>query len=63
VPTLENKTEIIRAKAPDCTLEAQDFRNNDTELIYTCYRSSYADVMGVNLSTKKVTVYRKLPDE
>jgi len=63
VPTLENKTEIIRAKAPDCTLEAQDFRNNDTELIYTCYRLPYADVMGVDLSTKKVTVYRKLPDE
>jgi hypothetical protein len=30
-----------RAKRPECTLEAQDFRFDDTELIYTCYRSPY----------------------
>ena len=35
---LANKKEVLRAKAPECTLEAQDFRNDDTELIYTCYR-------------------------
>lgn len=63
VPTLEHRREVIRAKAPECTLEAQDFRDNDTELIYTCYRSPYADVLGVDLKTKKVTVYRKLADE
>jgi dipeptidyl aminopeptidase/acylaminoacyl peptidase len=62
-PQLENKQEIIRAKAPECTLEAQDFRNNDTELIYTCYRSPYADVLGIDLNTRKVTVYRKLAGE
>src|SRR5215471_739763 len=62
-PQMENKREIIRAKAPECTLEAQDFRNNDTELIYVCYRSPYADVMGIDLNTRKVTVYRKIPDE
>src|SRR5574341_507330 len=38
MPTLENKQEVIRAKTPECTLEAQDFRNNDTELVYVCYR-------------------------
>jgi len=63
VPTLENKQEIIRAKGPECTLEAQDFRNNDTELVYVCYRSPYSDVLGVDLSTKKTIVYRKLADE
>ncbi|HEY7181421.1 MAG TPA: hypothetical protein VIC84_08375 [Blastocatellia bacterium] len=62
-PQLENKREIIRAKAPECTLEAQDFRNNDSELIYVCYRSAYADVMGIDLNTRKVTVYRKISDE
>jgi hypothetical protein len=36
-PRLANKKEVVRAQAPECTLEAQDFRNNDTELIYTCY--------------------------
>ena len=60
---LTNKTEVIRSKGPECTLEAQDFRRQDTELIYTCYRSPYADVLGIDLKTKKVTVYRKLAGE
>ena len=58
-PRLANKKEVIRAMAPECTLEAQDFRHNDTELIYTCYRSPYADVLGVDLKTGATTVYRK----
>ncbi len=62
-PKLANKKEVIRAKAPECTLEAQDFRRHDTELIYTCYRSPYADVLGIDLTSGKVTVYRKLPGE
>ena len=63
VPELANKKEVLRAKAPECTLEAQDFREDDRELIYTCYRSPFADVMGVDLGTGKVTTYRKRPDE
>jgi predicted dehydrogenase len=62
-PKLVNKKEVIRAKTPECTLEAQDFRKNDTELIYTCYRSPYADVLGVDLNSRKVAVYRKVADE
>jgi Tol biopolymer transport system component len=61
--TLTNEKEIIRAKAPECTLEAQDFRKKDTELIYTCYRSPFADVLGIDLNTGKTTVYRKLAGE
>src|SRR5205823_2922493 len=38
-PTLTGRKEILRAHAPECTLEAQDFRNDDHELIYTCYRA------------------------
>jgi Tol biopolymer transport system component len=63
VPALANKKELLRAKAPECTLEAQDFRHNDTELIYTCYRSPYADVLGYDLNTGRSVSYRKLPDE
>jgi Tol biopolymer transport system component len=67
VPTLANKREILRARAPECTLEAQDFRRDDTELIYSCYRQTptpdKADVLGVDLKTGKVTVYRQLPGE
>ncbi len=62
-PKLSNTKEILRARAPECTLEAQDFRNNDTELVYTCYRASFADVLGIDLNTGKKTVYRKIPNE
>ena len=62
-PRLINKKEILRAKSPECTLEAQDFRRNDAELIYTCYRSPFADVFGIELTSGKVTTYRKLAGE
>lgn len=62
-PSLAHKKEVLRAKAPECTLEAQDFRHGDTELIYTCYRSRYADVFGIHLQSGKVTTYRKVADE
>lgn len=62
-PKLINEKEILRAKAPECTLEAQDFRNNDGELIYTCYRSPFADVFGIDLQTGRTTVYRKVAGE
>jgi Tol biopolymer transport system component len=62
-PKLTNKKEVIRATGPECTLEAQDFRRNDSELIYTCYRPPFADVLGIDLNSGKVTVYRKLAGE
>ena len=63
-PMLSNKKEVARSKSRECTLEAQDFRSNDTELIYVCYRAPhYADVMGVDLKTGKTTTYRKIADE
>ena len=62
-PKLANKVELIRAKRPECTLEAQDFRFDDTELIYTCYRTPFADVFGLNLKTKAITTFRKVADE
>jgi len=63
VPELRNTKEILRARAPQCTIEAQDFRRDDQELIYTCYRSHFADVFGVELSSGRVTQYRKLEGE
>ena len=65
VPRSSNKREIIRARLPECTIEAQDFRHDDTELIYTCYRENgnKADVKGVDLRTGAITTYRKVPDE
>jgi len=63
MPTLVNRKELTRARAPECTLEAQDFRRDDTELIYTCYRSPLADVLGIDLNTGTITVYRRLAEE
>ncbi|WP_051768263.1 PD40 domain-containing protein [Sphingobium sp. DC-2] len=63
VPKLANKREVLRSNSADCGLEVQDFRNNDQELIYSCYRLPYADVMGVDLKSGKVTTYRKIPQE
>jgi Tol biopolymer transport system component len=62
-PALENTKEVLRAHRPECTLEPQDFRDEDKELIYTCYRSPYADVMGVEIKSARVKTYRKVPDE
>jgi Tol biopolymer transport system component len=67
VPTLVNKKEVLRSPGPECYLEAQDFRKDDTELIYSCYREHpkgiKADVMGVDLETGRVTAYRKIEGE
>ncbi|MFB3920733.1 MAG: TolB family protein [Terriglobia bacterium] len=63
VPTLVNRKEVVRARAPACTLEAQDFRRDDTELIYTCYTHPLADVLGIDLATGKTTVYRHVSGE
>ncbi|KAH8820274.1 hypothetical protein F5884DRAFT_41137 [Xylogone sp. PMI_703] len=60
--TLVNITEVLRAKAPDCTLEPQDFFDNDNQLTYTCYNATetpqIGSVRGINLQTKEVTLYR-----
>lgn len=69
--SLGNEKEVIRAWSPDCVLEAQDFRNNDTELIFICYRQlmingspgSLANMRGIDLNTGKVTIYRNVTDE
>ena len=63
-PKLANKRELIRARRPECTLEAQDFRRDDTELVYVCYRvGDKADVFGLDLATGKSTTYRKIEGE
>lgn len=56
-------TALTGDRSLECTLEAQDFRNNDTELTYTCYRSPYADVFGIDLDSRKIHTYRKIADE
>jgi Tol biopolymer transport system component len=65
VPKLANKREVLRQRLPECTIEAQDFRIDDTEIVFTCYRENgnKADVKGVNLRTGTVTTFRAIADE
>jgi Tol biopolymer transport system component len=63
-PKLVNRRELLRARRPECTLEAQDFRRDDTELVYVCYRvPDKADVFGLDLATGKITTYLKVEGE
>jgi Tol biopolymer transport system component len=63
-PRLANRRELMRGTRPACTLEAQDFRRDDRELVYTCYRAGdKADVFGHDLETGAVTTYRAVPGE
>lgn len=66
-PALANKREVLRDISPHCVLEPQDFRNDDTELIFTCYTptsTSYgANVRGIDLNTGEVTIYRDVPGQ
>lgn len=64
VPHLGPAREVLRARRPRCTLEAQDFRNDDNELIYTCYRApDKGDIYGIDLNTGKITTYRQVESE
>jgi Tol biopolymer transport system component len=45
-----------------CTLEAQDFYDNDTKMTFTCYEpKGMASVMGIDLKTGAVTNFSKAP--
>jgi hypothetical protein len=63
-PHLANAHEVLRAHRPECTLEAQDFRRDDAELVYVCYRAGdKADVFGLDLASGTITTYRKVDGE
>lgn len=66
-PRIANKKEAVRIKGPGCRMEAQDFRNDDRELVYIVYRDTptvrLADVFGVNMTNGRRTTYRQLAKE
>ena len=60
--TLANKTVVYESKDNGCTIEAQDFYDNDTKMTFTCYEpKGLASVMGIDLKTKDVTNFSKAP--
>jgi len=61
-PRLANKKQVLESTTPECRMEAQDFYDNDTKLIYTCYKpGDKAEVMGVDLKTGKTTNFSLSP--
>ncbi len=61
-PKLINKRIVYESKDPGCTLEAQDFYDHDTKMVFTCYEPhAAASVMGIDLQTGHVTNFSKAP--
>jgi hypothetical protein len=63
VPKLTNAKTVYESKDHKCILEAQDFYDNDTKMIFTCYEPPHgASVMGIDLRTGQVTNFSKAPE-
>ncbi len=61
-PLLINKKVIYESSDQGCNIEAQDFYDKDTKLIFTCYEPDrQASVMGIDLLTGQVTNFSKAP--
>jgi hypothetical protein len=61
-PALVNRKTVYESKDRSCTLEAQDFYDNDTKMTFTCYEpNDQASVMGIDLTTGTVTNFSKAP--
>ena len=59
---LINKKTVYDSKDHNCTLEAQDFYDDDKKMVFTCYEPhDAASVMGIDLETLKVTNFSKAP--
>jgi hypothetical protein len=60
--SLINKTVVYESKDNSCTIEAQDFYDNDAKMTFTCYEpKGAASVMGIDLATRQVTNFSKTP--
>jgi len=59
-PRLINKKTVYESKDRSCTLEAQDFYDDDRKMTFTCYEpQGRASVMGIDLQTGAVTNFSK----
>jgi len=62
---LINKKTVYESKDRGCVLEAQDFYDDDSKMVFTCYQphpeNAGAAVMGINLKTGEVTDFSKAP--
>lgn len=55
-PKLTNRKIVFESPDRSCTLEPQDFYDNDSKMTFTCYEpGNNASVMGIDMVTKQVT--------
>ena len=61
-PSLINRKTVIESADRSCTLEAQDFYENDSRLTFFCYVANGAfDGKGIDLLTNQVTNFSNMP--
>jgi len=66
-PHLVNVHKVYESSDDSCSLEAQDFYENDSKMTFTCYVKQHqptdpiSKVMGIDLTTGKVTDLSKAP--
>jgi hypothetical protein len=61
-PKLINQKTVFESPNRDCTVEAQDFYDNDSKLIFACYEPNHmSSVMGIDLKTNEVINYTPTP--
>jgi len=61
-PRLIHAKTVYESKDRSCTLEAQDFYDDDRKMTFTCYEpEGRASVMGIDLETGAVTNFSKAP--
>lgn len=61
-PRLINKKTVYESPDDNCTIEAQDFYENDTKMTFSCYEpNSLSSVMGIDLETGEVINFSKKP--
>lgn len=63
-PKLINKKTVYESKDKNCTIEPQDFYDNDTKMTFSCYEpNSLSSVMGIDLKTGRITTLLKSSGE
>ncbi|MDQ6812688.1 MAG: hypothetical protein M3040_02945 [Bacteroidota bacterium] len=62
VPKMLNQKTVYESPDRNCTIEAQDFYDNDSKMTFTCYEpNGLASVMGIDLTTGAVNNLSKAP--
>jgi hypothetical protein len=61
-PRLANQRTVHESRSNACTIEAQDFYDNDTKMTFSCYEpNDAASALGIDLATGEVVNFSKRP--